>query len=234
MATIPRHTRGTPGRADHRLRRSPTSEQVAEHIRQLIVDGQLRTGDRIPQDAIAADLGVSRIPVREALIEMARDGLVVNEPHVGAFVGEFDPQVIFDHLEIVALLQGLAAERVAKQRNREVLAQLEEINERVQALDDPAAVNNAAVEFQRVVNLAGGSSRLRAVLRALGRMLPTDFFVEIPGSTATQKNHTARTLEAIQGRSSARIRQAFLAANHERAARIVAELQRRGAFPPPG
>ncbi|HEV8298291.1 MAG TPA: GntR family transcriptional regulator [Acidimicrobiales bacterium] len=230
MATNARRALGKP---DARLRRSPTSEQVAEHIRQLIFDGELRAGDRIPQDAIAADLGVSRIPVREALIEMARDGLVVNEPHVGAFVGEFSPQVIRDHLEIVALLQGLAAERVAKRRDPEVLTRLDEINARVQSLTDPDAVDDAAVEFQRVVNASGGSSRLRAVLRALGRMLPRRFFVEIPGSVLAQKTHTARTLEAIQSRSSARVRQAFLDANRERADLIVAELERRGTFTTP-
>ena len=70
---------GTSGRSGARIHRPPTSEQVSEHVRRLIFDGELHPGDRIPQDAIAAELGVSRIPVREALIEMARDGLVVAE-----------------------------------------------------------------------------------------------------------------------------------------------------------
>jgi DNA-binding FadR family transcriptional regulator len=51
------------------------STQVAEHIRSLIFSGNLQAGQRVPQDEIAGQLGVSRLPVREALITLEADGL---------------------------------------------------------------------------------------------------------------------------------------------------------------
>ncbi|HEX7095277.1 MAG TPA: GntR family transcriptional regulator [Acidimicrobiales bacterium] len=214
-----------------RIRRAPTSEQVSEHIRRLIFDGELRPGDRIPQDAIAADLGVSRIPVREALIEMARDGLVVNEPHIGAFVGEFDEQVIRDHFEIVAMLQGMAAERLTESHDEALFEQLRVLAERVASSDDPDEVHADAVEFQRVINHGGGSARLRAALRALGRMLPTGVFAGIPGSVDVQRDAVAGMWAALEQRSGALIKERILAANRARADLVIAELRARGTLP---
>jgi DNA-binding GntR family transcriptional regulator len=217
-------------RSPNRIRRVPTSEQVSEHVRRLIFDGALRPGDRIPQDAIAAELGVSRIPVREALIEMARDGLVVNEPHIGAFVGDFDEEVLRDHFEIVAMLQGMAAERLAQRDDPEVEAQLAALADKVEHSDDPTEVHEGSIAFQRVVNYGGGSARLRAVLRALGRMFPTGVYTDIAGSAEVQKHAVRDTYAAIRTRSGPEIRQAFLDANRARADLVVHELRARGTF----
>jgi DNA-binding GntR family transcriptional regulator len=217
-------------RSVNRIRRAPTSEQVSEHIRLMIFEGALRPGERVPQDAIAAELGVSRIPVREALIEMARDGLVVNEPHIGTFVGPFDEQVIRDHFEIVAMLQGMAAERLAALGDPDVLAQLRALAEQIAASDDPTTVNDSSIEFQRTVNRGGGSARLRAVLRALGRMFPTGIFFGIEGAVEIQKRAVAGMVEAIESGSGPRIREQFLQANRERADLLITQLRRVGTL----
>jgi DNA-binding GntR family transcriptional regulator len=220
----------TPLRSPNRLRRVPTSEQVSEHVRRLIFDGQLRPGDRIPQDAIAAELGVSRIPVREALIEMARDGLVVNEPHIGAFVGDFDEEVIRDHFDIVAMLQAMAAERFAAKPDPDVMNELRAIADGLPSLTDADAVHEQAVEFQRIVNRGGGSSRQRAVLRALGRMFPSGVFFGIEGSTDAQRLAVAETFEAIERGPGPHIRETFIIANRRRSDLVVRELHARGTF----
>jgi DNA-binding GntR family transcriptional regulator len=217
-------------RSPNRIRRVPTSEQVSEHVRRLIFDGTLRPGDRIPQDAIAAELGVSRIPVREALIEMARDGLIVNEPHIGAFVGDFDEEVLRDHFDIVAMLQGMAAERLAERGDAQIYAQLERLATLIDQSVDPIEIHEAAIEFQRVVNYGGGSARIRAVLRALGRMFPTGVYTRIAESADVQKQAVASTYAAIVERSGPKIRQAFLDANRARADLVVRELYERGTF----
>lgn len=63
-----------------RMDRRTSGDQVASHIRRLIFDGKLRQGDHVRQDDIAADLGVSRIPVREALKTLVAEGLVSQRP----------------------------------------------------------------------------------------------------------------------------------------------------------
>ena len=55
-----------------RLVRQNASEAVAAHVRRLVFDGKLRQGDKVPQQEIADALGVSRIPVREALVALER------------------------------------------------------------------------------------------------------------------------------------------------------------------
>jgi DNA-binding GntR family transcriptional regulator len=222
---------GTSQRGGARIHRPPTSEQVSEHVRRLIFDGELHPGDRIPQDAIAAELGVSRIPVREALIEMARDGLVVNEPHIGAFVGEFDEQVLRDHFEIVGLLQAMAAERLMATGDPETLETLRALAERAQSSDDAEEVHELTIEFLRTINYGGGSARLRAVLRALGRMFPTGVFVQMPGSTEVQKKAMATMLAGIQDGRGAVIRDHFIEANRARADVVIDELRARGTLP---
>ncbi len=66
---------------------------------------------RVPQDAIAQELGVSRIPVREALIVLEREGWVTNEMHRGAFINTLDEPTVHDHYELFGLIYGFAAKR---------------------------------------------------------------------------------------------------------------------------
>src|SRR5690606_39573785 len=86
------------------LVRQSSGEQAASYIRRLIFDGVLRPGARVPQDDIAADLGISRIPVREALIALERQGWVTIERHRGAFVTALDPPAVRDHSELYGLV----------------------------------------------------------------------------------------------------------------------------------
>ena len=78
---------GTPPRPGRsRLRRESSADQVAAQIRHWIISGQLRQGDRLRQDEIADELGVSRIPVREAIIALEVQGLVEVRVGSGAYV----------------------------------------------------------------------------------------------------------------------------------------------------
>ena len=228
-AGTPANERTHARRADVlRSARSSAAEQVAESVRWMIVDGVLRPGQKIAQEVIALELGVSRVPVREALIQMERDGLVVSRPNVGAFVAPFDESVIRDHFEVVGCVQSLAAERTAAARDRALLARLEVLRDALARESDPLAANALAVEFQRLVNRGCGSSRLRSVLRGLSRILPVDIFVHIPGSVRAQQEAISAMYTAIATRK--RIQAAFLDVARKRAELIVDDLRKRGTF----
>src|SRR5215472_18022247 len=79
------------------LPRPSSGEQVRLYVRRLIFDGVLKPGQRVPQDEIAHTLGISRIPVREALIALEREGWVTIEMHRGAFISAIDAQAVRDH-----------------------------------------------------------------------------------------------------------------------------------------
>ena len=91
--------------------RPSSGDLVAIHVRSLIFNGELRQGDRVHQDDIARQLGVSRIPVREAIIALDREGWLTITPHRGAFVHGLDEDSLRDHYELLGLVYGLAARR---------------------------------------------------------------------------------------------------------------------------
>lgn len=215
------------------LARRTTGELVAEHVRGLIFTGALRPGDRIPQAEIADDLGVSRLPVREAVIELARDGLVTMEPHSGAFVAPFDAEIIRQHFEIVGLVQGIAAETLVEEPDAAAIERLRGLTERIDAATvagDGVAVHDFTMEFLRVLNLAGGSVRQQAVLRALARMLPTGFFAEVPGAAESERRGAHMILEAIETGSRSRARTACLEVQRAHAELLVDHLEQTGVF----
>lgn len=215
------------------LARRTTGELVAEHVRGLIFTGALRPGDRIPQAEIADGLGVSRLPVREAVIELARDGLVEMEPHSGAFVAPFDAEVIRQHFEIVGLVQGIAAETLVERPDPEAMDRLGALTTRIDAATaagDGAAAHESTMEFLRVLNLAGGSVRQRAVLRALARMLPTGFFAEVPGAAESECRGAHMILDGIASGSRSRARTACVEVQRMHAELLVDHLRATGVF----
>lgn len=162
-------------------RRTNLKDEVARHVRDLILAGEVRPGERIDQDDIAAQFGVSRLPVREALIILEADGLIVNIPHRGSFVAPLSPDDIFDHFEMYGLISGIAASRVAREPIRtEIVSQLEEIQGAMRATNDGDALDDLNFRFHQVINRMGASNRLRSVLKILSNNMPTHFFSHSP------------------------------------------------------
>jgi DNA-binding GntR family transcriptional regulator len=94
------------------------SAQQATHekLRSMIFAGELRAGQRLGQEEIARRLGVSRLPVREALNRLATEGLVELKPRRGFFVASLDVQEIEDIFEMRALLEQRAGELATERR----------------------------------------------------------------------------------------------------------------------
>jgi DNA-binding GntR family transcriptional regulator len=87
------------------LKNRTLSAAIAEQLRQDILGGARPAGVQLRQDMLAADFGVSRIPVREALIQLEAEGLVQIEPHKGAVVAGLSPEEIDDVFELRLLLE---------------------------------------------------------------------------------------------------------------------------------
>jgi len=88
-----------------RLTHRTLSSAIVEQLRQGILDGSHAAGSQLRQDALAADFGCSRIPVREALFQLEAEGLVRIEPHKGAVVAEFAIEEIDDVFDLRLLLE---------------------------------------------------------------------------------------------------------------------------------
>lgn len=155
---------------------SSLKELAASEIRERIFSGNLRPSSKVDQEALADDLQMSKLPVREALITLESEGLIRNIPRRGAFVASLTRDDIRDHYHIFGLVAGLAAERAAENLDEDELAELEDMLERMESSDSPETQQRLNEEFHRLINLAGGSRRLASVVKLLGKSLPSRFY----------------------------------------------------------
>jgi GntR family transcriptional regulator, vanillate catabolism transcriptional regulator len=89
-------------------------KNVALRLREMILRGELRPGERLAEVALAERLGVSRTPIRQSLPALAREGLLAAAGRRGYVVRSFSPQDVVDAIETRGLLEGLAARRIAE------------------------------------------------------------------------------------------------------------------------
>jgi len=82
------------------------TQLVVETLREKILSGELKAGESLRQAALATELNVSRIPVREALLHLEGEGLVVFEAHKGATVTELNAKHVAELFDLRAMLEG--------------------------------------------------------------------------------------------------------------------------------
>ncbi len=86
---------------------------VVSHVVNLVLTGKLRSGDRVDRNEIAHELGLSRVPIQEAVVQLEHDGILSTQYHRGAYVERFDESVVREHHELYGLLIGTASARAA-------------------------------------------------------------------------------------------------------------------------
>ncbi|WP_101048758.1 GntR family transcriptional regulator [Macromonas nakdongensis] len=155
----------TPG-ASH----SPLTMLVVEKMRARILDGSLSPGQRLVEGRMSAEFDVSRIPVREALRQLAAEGLVTIEPRRGASVSCFSTEQVRDLVEVRANLEALNAKLAARRTDPDTRAQLRALLEqgnRLAELQNLEALAEFNHQFHDVVGRAAGNSVLQEVMRSL-------------------------------------------------------------------
>lgn len=210
------------------LARPTSAQQVAQHIRTLIFDNRLRTGDRVPQDEIAADLRVSRVPVREAIIALDREGWVTSEPHRGAFVNGLDENSTRDHYDLLGMLYGYTARRATERGTGQEVEALEVAHRRLQAAADPDECLAWSTEFLRRLLVMARSRRITAMARLLTtNLVPGNFFAEVPGVMDIQKAGLRVVTAAIVDGDGATAQRELAAMLHAQADKVVDLLKAR-------
>ncbi len=112
------------------------TEFVAEELRNRIVLGTLQPGAKVPVYEIAASLGVSRVPLREAVRQLEAECLVVNLPRRGTVVRELSVVDLRDSFEILQAVEPIAARRAAASKDPVLAAEMERWLERMDDLFD--------------------------------------------------------------------------------------------------
>jgi DNA-binding GntR family transcriptional regulator len=144
------------------LRSTLTSETV-HRLREAILDGKLAEGTPLPEAQTAAQLGVSRVPVREALVELERQGLVEFDRKGRAIVRAFTADDIVEIRTLRGALQTMAARHAASRLTDDDVSRLEDILERARATHDLTRFSALDTAFHEEIVAISGHRLLKRV-----------------------------------------------------------------------
>jgi DNA-binding GntR family transcriptional regulator len=147
--------------------RSLLRDDVYRRLRDAIVDGTFVPGEQLKDGDLAEWLGVSRTPVREALLRLGASGLVVAVPGRSTTVSTVDARAVRDARDVIAAMHGLAVREIAGRLGADQITRMRDANRRfADALDagDVTAALDADEELHRIPVAALGNRALEAVI----------------------------------------------------------------------
>jgi DNA-binding GntR family transcriptional regulator len=146
------------------INRSRTRDQIRSVLATLIGRGELKSGQRLEEVELASRLGVSRTPLREALIGMEEDGLVRSSPNKGFCVVPADAALVREIYPILGALEA-AALRLAAARLKSALPELTKINDTLARTADKTRQYELDSQFHAVLTRLCGNPRLLKLLQ---------------------------------------------------------------------
>lgn len=147
------------------------ADQVRDRLREAIIRGDLAQGEVVSEPSLASRFGVSRAPVREALLGLEREGLVQFDGRGRTRVVELTP-LVFEELAAVRMaLEGLAARRAAVQGGPALTAELEENLKLQGQAGTYRDLTRLDVEFHERIVRAAGNDRLAAAWNTVRSLL---------------------------------------------------------------
>lgn len=206
------------------VRGTPRLSDVAyEAIREAIATGRIPAGERLRQEALAQELGVSQVTVREALSKLAAEGLAISEPYRGMRVTELSLADLLDIYDMRSLIEGLAWELAAGHLSEADLTRMRELLPRTVAQNGSVSAQEACQanrEFHWIVIRSSKRNYLQRTLAQFWDLTVTYQMLihqqEQGDRGLARKNLAYHTelLEALEAGEGTRARQ--LAAEHIR------------------
>jgi DNA-binding GntR family transcriptional regulator len=187
--------------------RQNLAEQTADRLRDAIVSGHFSVGGRLGVVQLANRVGVSTMPVREALILLEHEGLVERLPRRGYRVADIKTTDIADIFLLHAFLAGALAARAAESATDSLIRQLRDFHRQTVATADavpsksaPSRIEKLNHEFHRTINRSVPAQRLRWFLRTTTRYVPPSFYQSVPGWVETTLEDHPLILDALERR----------------------------------
>ena len=191
-----------------RFARKKLGEETTRYLRELLLSGHYAAGDRMAVHHLAEMLGVSTMPVREALVALANEGLLEVVPRRGFRVAATSLRDVEDAFRVHADTAGLLAEEAAAIISPERIAELRTVQESVATLfgdgsevpDLPLRVEEQNFRFHRIINHVPEAKRLRWFLRAATRYVPRRFYETVPGWMELTRDRHGPIIDALEAR----------------------------------
>jgi DNA-binding GntR family transcriptional regulator len=181
--------------------RTQLSDDVARLIRTRIFDGSYAAGSYIRLDQLAAELGISVTPVREALFALRAEGLIAQQPHRGFVVLPVTGRDVADVANVQGYVGGELAARAAVNITDDQLRELKQIQaelEEAYAGADNERTVRLNHEFHRAINVAADSPKLAQLMSQITRYAPESVFPTIEGWPEQSMRDHRRILSALK------------------------------------
>jgi DNA-binding GntR family transcriptional regulator len=178
-------------------------QRTVRELRDRILTGTLRAGTRLDLNAISEEFGISRTPVREALLELSFQGLVDIAPRRRVTVIGIAPSEALDNFAILATLSGKAAGWAAERISP---AAFEELARQAKTLAAAAAgpgLIEANWQFHRTINKAAGSKHLLSLIRQAVRLIPSNYLAVMPIRAHDSLEHEQLAIHISNGDAAA-------------------------------
>lgn len=146
-------------------------EKILETIREAILKGDLKPGEKVAEPELAERFGISRTPIREAFRQLESEGYLTVIPRKGAVVAALSERDVQEFYAIKSILEGYAAELAAKKLSDKDLAKLEAINDKLKEIaeeGDVKAFYRVHNEFHETFLKAADNSKLYELIQQLG------------------------------------------------------------------
>ncbi|MEH3142657.1 MAG: GntR family transcriptional regulator [Mycobacterium kyogaense] len=213
--------------------RPQLAEDVAAVVRRRIFDGTYAAGSYVRLEQLAAELGISVTPVREALFELKAEGLLDQQPRRGFVIRPVTERDITDVAEVQAFIGGELAARAAAAITDAELADLSAVQadlEEAYAAGDGERAVRLNHEFHRAINVAAHSPKLAQLMSQITRYAPETVFPAVDGWPQNSNRHHRRVLAALAARDHAQARAAMAEHLTAGASPLIDHLTRRGVI----
>lgn len=187
--------------------RGPLRGLINDQLRELIISGQAAPGDRLVESDLAERLGTSRVPVREALLELSKEGWVDLRPRQGARVHRPTEREVTEVFQVRAALEAETARLAARSIAQDELDLLRSINERGAGFarsGDHAAAARANAELHRTIAHCSGNHLLTRILGNLEHRIRWYFTRIAPTRGMNSWDEHERIIDAIAQGDAAR------------------------------
>jgi DNA-binding GntR family transcriptional regulator len=200
--------------------------------------GDFMPGQRMAVEELAAKFGVSTMPVREALIALANEGLLEVLPQRGFRVAVISRQDVEDLFHVHALIAGLLADRAASSIDRGTIEDLHRnqteisrlVKRKITIAERGMQIEQLNFQFHRAINDVPDSQRLRWFLRAATRFIPREYYIAIPEwIDATAHDHPA-IIRALEERKASQARKLMEAHVLNAGRLVIRHLESRGLW----
>jgi DNA-binding GntR family transcriptional regulator len=207
--------------------RRSTGEYVADVLRREIFAGHYGPNQRIAQEDVARRLRVSRIPVREALVILEREGRVRMVLHRGAFVLPMDEESIRDNAELFATVLAFVGRRATERVTPALLQALASVTFRLREAEDPQAIYRLSEEYLDAIIEVGTAPRLARTLRRMRALAVDNLFEVVPGAMEVTRQGVLALIDAIRDGDPDRVVAEQMSMQRKSADLVIAAFQAR-------